>query len=304
MKLFQRREACRRLFRIYLELGYIPWRKPKKARKKRGGVYMGTREAIIPFLNKDAKRTIADLVFRPGYMMRDYIQRGRHEQYLAPFTALLVFYSVFTLLTAVVQPGASRSTFGESLLEATEEAKVEVQSDLELGDRSITKEKAEHFFTRLFRTVSQAILITHLDLYPEAVDTSWKESLAAVEADLRGKGIPLFLGDFLMLWLAMALLLKKYKVSVSGAAAASAYVLCQFCIFMFLALLVTFGKSSELGFLIMGILLFIDYRQWLQVGNRKALGLTLKTGLIYLGVTILFYVLLGMGLVILSLYRP
>ncbi|MBR6883324.1 MAG: DUF3667 domain-containing protein [Bacteroidales bacterium] len=304
MKLFQRREACRRLFRIYLELGYIPWRKPKKARKKRGGVYMGTREAIIPFLNKDAKRTIADLVFRPGYMMRDYIQRGRHEQYLAPFTALLVFYSVFTLLTAVVQPGASRSTFGESLLEATEEAKVEVQSDLELGDRSITKEKAEHFFTRLFRTVSQAILITHLDLYPEAVDTSWKESLAAVEADLRGKGIPLFLGDFLMLWLAMALLLKKYKVSVSGAAAASAYVLCQFCIFMFLALLVTFGKSSELGFLIMGILLFIDYRQWLQVGNRKALGLTLKTGVFYLGVTILFYVLLGMGLVILSLYRP
>ena len=304
MKLFQRREACRRLFRTYLELGYIPWRKPKKARKKRGGVYMGTREAIIPFLNKDAKRTIADLVFRPGYMMRDYIQRGRHEQYLAPFTALLVFYSVFTLLTAVVQPGASRSTFGESLLEATEEAKVEVQSDLELGDRSITKEKAEHFFTRLFRTVSQAILITHLDLYPEAVDTSWKESLAAVEADLRGKGIPLFLGDFLMLWLAMALLLKKYKVSVSGAAAASAYVLCQFCIFMFLALLVTFGKSSELGFLIMGILLFIDYRQWLQVGNRKALGLTLKTGVFYLGVTILFYVLLGMGLVILSLYRP
>ena len=304
MKLFQRREACRRLFRIYLELGYIPWRKPKKALKKRGGVYMGTREAIIPFLNKDAKRTIADLVFRPGYMMRDYIQRGRHEQYLAPFTALLVFYLDFTLLTAVIQPGASRSTFGESLLEATEEAKVEVQSDLELGDRSITKEKAEHFFTRLFRTVSQAILITHLDLYPEAVDTSWKESLAAVEADLRGKGIPLFLGDFLMLWLAMALLLKKYKVSVSGAAAASAYVLCQFCIFMFLALLVTFGKSSELGFLIMGILLFIDYRQWLQVGNRKALGLTLKTGVFYLGVTILFYVLLGMGLVILSLYRP
>ncbi|MBQ3765847.1 MAG: DUF3667 domain-containing protein [Bacteroidales bacterium] len=304
MKLFQRREACRRLFRIYLELGYIPWRKPKKTRKERGGVYMGTREAIIPFLNKDAKRTIVDLVLRPGYLMRDYIHRGRHEQYLAPFTALLVFYSVFTLLTAVVQPGASRNTFGESLLEATKDAQVEITSDLELGDRSIGKEKAEHFFTRLFRTVSNAILITHLDLYPEAVDTPWKESLAAVEADLRGKGIPLFLGDFLMLWLAMALLLKKYKVSVSGAAAASAYVLCQFCIFMFLALLVTFGRSSELDFLIMGILLFIDYRQWLQVGNRKSLGLTLKTGVFYLGVTILFYVLLGAGLVILSLYRP
>ena len=147
MKLFQRMEAWWRLYRIYLELGYIPWRKPKeprkaqerreerkpgkalqrreerepgkaqerreerkqrKERKQRGTVYMGAREAMIPFLNKDAKRTIADLILRPGYLMRDYIQRGKHEQYLAPFTALLVFYSVFTLLTAVVQPGASR----------------------------------------------------------------------------------------------------------------------------------------------------------------------------------------------------
>ena len=303
MKLFQRMEARRRLYRIYLELGYIPWRKPKKARKKRGGVHMGTREAMIPFLNKDAKRTIADLIFRPGYLMRDYIQRGRHEQYLAPFTALLVFYSVFTLLTAVVQPGAARDTFGESLIEATKEAQVEIQSDLEVGGTSIDKEKAEHFFTRLFRTVTNAILITHLDLYPEAADKPWKESLAAVEADLRSKGIPLFLGNFLLLWLAMTLLLRKYDISVSGAAAASAYVLCQFCVFMFLALLVTFGKSSELGLLIMGVLLFIDYRQWLQVGSRKALGLTVKTGLVYLLAAVLFYLLLGTVLVVLSLYR-
>lgn len=303
MKLFQRMEARRRLYRIYLELGHIPWRKPKKVRKKRGGVHMGTREAMIPFLNKDAKRTIADLIFRPGYLMRDYIQRGRHEQYLAPFTALLVFYSVFTLLTAVVQPGAARDTFGESLIEATKEAQVEIQSDLEVGGTPIDKEKAEHFFTRLFRTVTNAILITHLDLYPEAADTPWKKSLAAVEADLRSKGIPLFLGNFLLLWLAMTLLLRKYDISVSGAAAASAYVLCQFCVFMFLALLVTFGKSSDLGLLIMGVLLFIDYRQWLQVGNRKALGLTVKTGLVYLLVAVLFYLLLGTVLVILSLYR-
>ena len=148
-----------------------------------------------------------------------------------------------------------------------------------------------------------AILITHLDLYPEAADKPWKESLAAVEADLRSKGIPLFLGNFLLLWLAMTLLLRKYDISVSGAAAASAYVLCQFCVFMFLALLVTFGKSSDLGLLIMGVLLFIDYRQWLQVGNRKALGLTVKTGLVYLLAAVLFYLLLGTVLVILSLYR-
>ena len=43
---------------------------------------MGTFESI-PFLNNDAKRTFAHLILRPGYMMRDYIQRGQHEHYLA-----------------------------------------------------------------------------------------------------------------------------------------------------------------------------------------------------------------------------
>ena len=303
MKLFKRKEAYRRLLSIYFELGYIPWRKPREARRKRKGVYMGTREAMIPFLNKDSKRTIADLIFRPGYLMRDYIQRGKHDQYLAPFTALLVFYSVFTLLTAVVQPGRSRDAFGESLLAAADSANVKVEGDLELGSKTISGESADMFLTRLFKTTSNAILFTRLDLYPEAVDTPWKESLAAVEADLRSKGIPLFLGNFLLLWLAMSILLRNYKVSGSGAAAASAYVLCQFCVFMLLALIISFGKSSELGVLIMGVLLFIDYRQWLQVGNRKALGLTLKTGLIYLAATLLYYLLLGTILVILSLYK-
>jgi hypothetical protein len=72
---------------------------------------------------------------------------------------------------------------------------------------------------------------------------------------------------------------------------------------MFLALLVTFGKSSELGVLVMGVLLFIDYRQWLGIGNRKALKLTIKTGLIYLLVSVLFYTLLGSVLISVALFR-
>ena len=298
MKLFNRMAARKRLCKIYLELGYIPWRKPQKARKQHKGVYMGTREAIIPFLNNDAKRTISHLILRPGYLMRDYIQRRKHEQYLAPFTALLVFYSVFTLLTAVIQPGARKNTIAEGLIEASQDLQVKV--DL---DSTFNSEKTERVIVKIVQTLSNAVLITRLDLHPEAVDTPWKESLAAVEGDLRSKGVPLFLGNFLLLWLAMALLLKKYKVSVSGAAAASAYVLCQFCVFMFLALLVTFGRSSDLGILIMGILLFIDYQQWLQVGTKKALGLTLKTGIFYLGILVLFYTLLGTGLIAFALYR-
>lgn len=240
-------------------------------------------------------------------MIRDYI-RGQHERYLAPFTALLVFYSVFTLLVAVVQPGKIKKTFSDGILESIESgvAKADIESEhLTFKIDSLSgNDKGEKILKSLFNTAVQSVILTHLDIYPEKADTPWKESLAAVEGDLRSKGIPLFLGNFLLLWFAMVWLLrKKHNVSVSGAAAASAYVLCQFCVFMFLALLVTFGKSADLGVFVMGILLFIDYRQWLGLGNRPALKLTIKTGLIYLLVTILFYFLLSLVLVAIALIR-
>ena len=296
-----------RLWAIYRELGYVPWRKQRETKQNKDGIFKGTGEAIIPFLNNDAKRTFSHLFMRPGYMIRDYI-RGQHERYLAPFTALLVFYSVFTLLMAVVKPDAAKSTFADGLIKGLENS--DLQMDLAVNENTIQvdsttrSDKSNRIIQSLLSTATQSLILTHLDLYPEKADTPWKESLAAVEGDLRSKGIPLFLGNFLLLWFAMVWLLrKKHNVSVSGAAAASAYILCQFCVFMFLALLVTFGKSADLGVFVMGILLFIDYRQWLGLGNRPALKLTIKTGLIYLLVTILFYFLLSMVLVAIALIR-
>ena len=295
-----------RLWAIYSELGYIPWRKPKSAKKSNDGIFKGTGETIIPFLNDDAKRTFSHLFLRPGYMIRDYI-RGQHERYLAPFTALLVFYSVFTLLMAVVSPGSTKKNVLDSFVEAFEGDSLDV--DLDVNDLSIKIDstdisKEKQLIHSLLNTAAQSLILTHLDLYPDRADTPWKESLAAVEGDLRSKGVPMFLGNFLMLWLAMVWLLrKKYGVSVSGAAAASAYVLCQFCVFMFLALLVSFGSSSELGVLVMGALLLIDYRQWLGIGIKPALKLTIKTGLIYLLIAILFYLLVGLVIIGVALIR-
>ena len=237
-----------RLWAIYRELGYVPWRKQRETKQNKDGIFKGTGEAIIPFLNNDAKRTFSHLFLRPGFMIRDYI-RGQHERYLAPFTALLVFYSVFTLLLAVVQPGAVKSTIADGLIEGLENS--DLQMDLAVNkntiqvDSTTRSDKSNRIIQSLLSTATQSLILTHLDLYPEKADTPWKDSLAAVEGDLRSKGIPLFLGNFLLLWFAMVWLLrKKHNVSVSGAAAASAYVLCQFCVFMFLALLVTFGKSA------------------------------------------------------------
>ena len=284
---------------MYNELGYIPWHNPRRVRKERGkggSVYIGTREAI-PFLNQDAKRTLSHLILRPGYMMRDYIFRGQHERYLAPFTALLVFYSVFTLIVAVVKPSTRDDSVDESLLNGFRSGAL---ADVEINGE---REKTTNVLKVIVKTATDAILLTRLDLHPEAADTHWKESLAAIEGDLRSKGIPLFLGNFLIMWLAMAIVLRKYKLSFSGAAAASAYVLCQFCIFMFLALLLTTSHESTLGPGVMGILLLIDYHQMLHIKLKPAFWLTVKTGLFYLLFLILFYVILGTGLILFALAK-
>lgn len=306
MNIFQRCSGLKRLWNIYLELGYNPWRKPRrprtprKPRKEKGGVYMGTRDAI-PFLNDDAKRTFSHLLLRPGYMMRDYILRGQHERHMAPFTALLVFYSLFTLIVAVVQPGAAGGKFGASLINGLEDTQHALEHAASFSNADTLKTKQVGI--SLIGAVRQTILLTHLDLYPDAVDTPWKASLSAVENSLRNKGIPLFLGNFLILWAALALLLRKYPVSVSGAAAASAYIQCQYCIFMFLALLLSFGGKTELGLLLMGVLLFFDFMQMLGVNRRKALALTIRTGLIYLAILVLFYILLGGGLLLFAFHQ-
>ena len=258
-------------------------------------MYIGTREAI-PFLNDDAKRTFSHLLLRPGYMMRDYILRGQHERYLAPFTALLVFYSVFTLIVAVVQPSVPRDSLGDGLADGLSGISIEADST---ATRGVASEKIR----AMVITIRDAVMLTRLDLHPDLVDTPWKASLAAIEGDLRSKGIPLFLGSFLLLWFSMAILLRKKGIRSSGAAAASAYVLCQYCIFMFLALLLSWGKSFDLGVLVVGLLLVIDYRQLLGLSLKDSIKLTIKTGLWYLLLLVLLSLLLSAVLILYAYLR-
>ena len=280
MKITEKLKPRLRLLAIYEELGYIPWhkpaapRKPRKEQKNDDRVYMGAKEAIIPFLNDDGKRTFSHLLLRPGYMMRDYILRGQHERYLAPLTALLVFYSVFSLLLAIVQPDIGGDRLGDNVRKNIRE--ITVQGDSIRSERS---QQAIRTANILLQTVGQAVTLTRLDKYPQDADTRWKQSLAAFERELRSKGFYLFLDNFLFLWLAMAIVLRKKGVRMSGAAAASAYVLCQYCIFMFLALILTWGKTTELSMLLMALLLFIDYRQMLGLNNKASFWLTVRTGI-------------------------
>ena len=133
----------------------------------------------------------------------------------------------------------------------------------------------------------------HLDQFPEEVDTRHEQSLAALEATLRSQGIPLFIGQFFLLWLAMSWALRRRKIQMkmSATAAASAYVLCQFSFFMLFAVLSTFGKDRSISVTLMLVLLVLDYHQWLGMGYKKSLRLAISTGIRY-GILFLFFLFL------------
>ncbi len=280
-----------RAFAIWQKLGYFPWHRPeeKKVRKRSGDFYKGAFDSI-PFLNDDAKRTFSQLLLRPGYMIRDYI-KGAHERYLAPLTALIVFYAFFALVAAVMRPVQQQRK------EFTPTVNIEAE---ELDNPE--QEKALSLAKDMLAVLEKGWVYLHLDQYPEQVDTQHESSLAALEGTLRSQGIPLFAGQFLLLWLAMSLALhRRHKQTMSACAAASAYILCQFSFFMLFALLFSFGKSAEIGIVLIIALLMWDYHQWLGVRWKKSFWLVLKT-CVYYGLLAGVVILLAGGTVVLIAY--
>ena len=282
-----------RAFAIWQKLGYLPWHRPKekKVRKRSGDFYKGAFDSI-PFLNDDAKRTFSHLLLRPGYMIRDYI-KGAHERYLAPLTALIVFYAFFALVAAVMQPVQQRH----------KEINPVVQMEAEDFENP-GQAKTFSLLKNTLATLQKGWVYLHLDQYPEEVDTQHESSLAALEGTLRSQGIPLFAGQFLLLWLAMALALRRrHKQRMSAYAAASAYILCQFSFFMLFALLFSFGKSAEIGIVLITVLLVWDYYQWLGVRWKKSFWLVLKTGIYYGLLCVLVALLAGAAAYAIASFR-
>lgn len=287
--------ARRRAFAIWQKLGYLPWRKEKMARggKTSGSFYKGAFNDI-PFLNDDAKRTFQQLLLRPGYMIRDYIS-GQHERYLAPLTALIIFYAFFALLSSVLQPIQQdpRKLFDEKATVAMEEATE--------GDE-VDAERRRILFQTI-QIVHKGYTYLHLDQFPDDVHTKREAALAAFEGRLRSQGIPLFLGEFFLLWFAMAIALRRYKLGMSAYAACSAYVLCQFCFFMLFALLLTWGKKASVGIILMGIVLTVDYHQLLGINWKKSIGRAVATGFHYFLLYATVLILISIAAVLLAYFR-
>ncbi|MBP5486970.1 MAG: DUF3667 domain-containing protein [Bacteroidales bacterium] len=271
-----------RAFTIWQKLGFMPWSR-RKSKSRKGDFYKGAFDNI-PFLNDDAKRTFVHLLLRPGYMIRDYI-KGQHERYLAPLTSLIIFYAFFALVSSIVNPDfskdnkTSRDLGNETTIERTIEDSDEESEPVDPSD-SLGTSKNEVVVRKVIKVVDFYNLLI-LDKHPELVDSPAKASLAAFESSMRSQGVHLFLTNFLFLWFAMCLALRKKGMGISACAAAAAYVLCQFCFFMFFSLFLS-GDKGEIGVGLMGLLLMLDYCQLFDLNWKKSLKLTIKTGLCYL----------------------
>jgi len=288
-----RHKARLRAFTIWQKLGYLPWSIKKADKSKNGAFYKGAFDSI-PFLNNDAKRTFAHLLLRPGYMIRDYI-KGQHERYLAPLTSLIIFYAFFAMVSSIVNPDFSlekkTERSGEQNVEVSMREEPRDSIDVELNETRLKAQRKALGVASLFQLLS-------LDKHPELVDTPAKASLAAFESSLRSQGVYFFLGQFLLLWTAMSLLLRKRGLVVSACAAAAAYVLCQYCFFMFFSLFFA-NNQGEIGLGLAGLLLTVDYHQLLGSGWKKSFFLAVKTGILYaIALAVLAILLAGIAFVI------
>jgi len=269
-----------RTFQIWQKLGFLPWRKEKKARKERKQDFYKGAFDDIPFLNDDAKRTFAHLLLRPGYMIRDYTS-GQHERYLAPLTALIIFYAFFALIAAVLQPIQQQKKNPFENIDVTIE-NTEKSVEEYMAEKGSTEDRQHTILLKTYKILRAGYLYLHLDEFPDEVDTRHEASIAAFEGKLRSQGIPLFLGKFLLLWIAMWLALRKrYRQRLSACATASAYVLCQFSFFMLFALLTSLGEKSTVSAGLMLVLMTVDYHQWLGLPWRKSAKRAIATGIRY-----------------------
>ncbi len=290
-----------RAFHIWQLLGYSPWKSewtvtddtPEGNVK---GFYRGAFDSI-PFLNDDAKRTFVHLLLRPGYMIRDYI-KGKHDIYLAPLTSLIIFYAFFSLVSSIVHPDykadneSAYSVGADSVLNTGPYASLKFSNvdSVKMDDiNQQVKIKTENILSFL----EEMDILMHLDSHPEAVNSPKKASLAAFESALRSQGLQYFLGLFLLLWPSMRIVLRKHSMGWAASATTAAYVLCQFSFFMLFVLILSLGKSNEIGIAFMGLLIMIDYNQLFGIGYKKSFWLTVRTGLyLLLFVSLLFLLLI------------
>lgn len=290
MTRIHRLSVRKRLFHIWQVTGNRPFHTVKARERKSNPFFKGSFDSI-PFLNDDAKRTFVHLLLRPGYMIRDYLC-GKTEMYLAPLTALIIFYAFFAFAGAALNPAPFPSAGNADVpFKIDSDTSVEVNGD----DQTV-------YLGKIMETFNRCYVWTHLDQNPQMVDTKFKASVASIENYLRGQGVYEFLWQFIALWFALwSVLHRRYAFSLSAAATVSAYVLCQHCFFRLFILVFSWGRDSNISLLLVTLILMFDLVQLLGVDKKRSLKLSLLTLLMILVFNISAFSLVGTAISLISL---
>lgn len=249
--------------------------------------------SAIPFFNDEAKSTFVNLMLRPGYMIRDYIS-GKSNRYMSPFSSLLLFYTFFFLVFSIVAPDGITSP----LVDILSDAKQQMEKSLELRDVENGDIEHQEIALKVVNSLIECMQMLYMDRYPEIVDTPVKAHIAALQGALRSNGIFMFLGDLILMTVALRLLCRKrFGLSWAASFSTTAYQLCQFCFFMFFLMIVTAGHDYTISASLIIVIFTYDFMQLFGLRLFSSLRLAvrlflLKTVLSVSVVMALFLVLL------------
>lgn len=225
--------------------------------------FRGTIDSALPFLSGETYRTMLQLLFRPGYMIREFL-RGKDNRILNPLTALIVFFALQVLLTNMVVTGRDVPTTDvfDTVTQKMHESEYSPES--EWGDQ---------FALQIVGGLAKIYFITHLDQYPSEVHSHFEQMLAGVEGWLRSQGVFTFITQLLLLSCSLWIVgRKRYRLTVSASASIAAYMLCQLCVFNMMLILFTLGARQMIPNWLIALLLFENIYQLLGIGWKRSLG--------------------------------
>jgi len=259
----------------------------------KGSFFQGTFDDI-PFANGNAMNTLKGLLLRPGYMIRDYLH-GRRRQYLAPMTALILFYAFYVLLTGFFPtPPGKEKPFWRTLYE--DEFHYEVQTDGGIRSDTTAMDALSERLIPLFR---ETVKWTHLDQLPEEANTPFRRFVANAENLYHSKGIDLFLIHFLLITIAVWLIFKKKeKFTFSASATTAAFIVCQFCFFHMFFLFANGNSDHDLGICLLCAILAVDFHELFGYKWKKSIWKAIQTGIVYVGIITFLVVLILLFIVL------
>lgn len=252
--------------------------------------FRGSIDSALPFFSGETMNTLLHLVFRPGYMIREFL-RGKDNHILNPMTALIVFFALQVVLSSMVVTNGFKveESVYQTVLEKMQTSEFRAEHDWD-----------DQFALQIVQELYQIYRITHLDQFPDYVQTHSQQFLAGLEGWLRGQGVFTFIWQMLLLMCSLWIVgHRRYRLTFSASACIAAYMLCQYCFYNTVLMLFSLGQYMTIPFWLVVLFLYENIYQLLGIGHRGTLR---YVSLLLLMMLLLFVVFVLLFAIVISYY--